>query len=221
MKSASRANIVESLRRDIVSHRFEPGEKLPILELQDRFGVGLTALHKAFAELAADGLVTSESERGIRTATVSREDLEDLSEARPGIEALAIRNAIAHADANSDALIVGAYYKLTHMPMFEDGSDKVLSEAYLLCHREFHDALAAACTSAWLRRFRSVMFVHAERYQQLFVAYRDRNSSEEHAAIMQAVLDRDADRAVKLLTAHYNDAARLLLDEHFAEPSTP
>jgi DNA-binding GntR family transcriptional regulator len=34
---------------------------------------------------------------------------------------------------------------------------------------------------------------------------------------MQAVLDRDADRAVALLTSHYNDAARLLLEEHFAE----
>jgi GntR family transcriptional regulator, carbon starvation induced regulator len=218
MKAFTRTAIVESLRRDIVSNRFEPGEKLPILELQDRFGVGLTALHKAFAELAADGLVTSESERGIRAATVSRADLLDLSTARPGIEALAIRDAIAHSDADSDAQIVAAYYKLTHTAMYEASSEKkILSEVYLRSHREFHDALAAACQSAWLRRFRSVLFVHAERYQQLFIAYRERNSSDEHAAIMQAVLDRDADLAVALLASHYNDAARLLLEEHFAE----
>jgi DNA-binding GntR family transcriptional regulator len=142
----------------------------------------------------------------------------DLSTARPGIEGLAIRDAIEHSDADSDAQIVAAYYKLTHTPMYETSSKKkVLSEVYLRSHREFHDALASACRSAWLRRFRSVLFVHAERYQQLFIAYRERNSADEHAAIMQAVLDRDADRAVALLTSHYNDAARLLLEEHFAE----
>ena len=34
-------------------------------------------------------------------------------------------------------------------------------------------------------------------------AYRDRHELDEHRAIRDAVLDRDADEAVELLRAHY------------------
>lgn len=217
MKPFSRPEIVETLRRDIVSRRFEPGERLPILELQDRFGVGLTALHKALAHLAADGLVVSESERGVRASSVSRADLIDLTKARLDVEALAIRDAVRNSDEDSDAQIVAAFYKLSKTPKLASPHEKRLTETYLARHREFHDALTAACTSSWLRRFRSMMFVHAERYQQLAVEIRDHDSQEEHAAMVEAVLARDADRAAALITAHFGDAARFLLDRCFPE----
>lgn len=217
MNPSSRPEIVESLRRDIVSHRIEPGSKLPILELQDRFGVGLTALHKALAHLTADGLVTSETERGVRASPMSRADLEDLTKARLGIEDLTIRDAVANGTEESDAQIVAAFYTLARTPAFETPGERVFTENYLARHRMFHDALAAACTSTWLRKFRSVLFMHAERYQQLSVVYRDSRSQEEHAAMMQAVLDRDGDRAAALLHHHVEAAAHLLLQHLFTE----
>lgn len=204
------------LRREIVSHRIEPGSRLPIVELQDRFGVGLTSLHKALAHLAADGLVISEGERGVRTAPVSRADLEDLTKARLGIEALAIRDAVSNADEESDAQIVAALYTLSRTPVFESTGEKVFTEAYMMRHRAFHEALTAACSSSWIKRFRSMLFAHGERYQQLSILYRDREGGDEHAALVEAVLDRDADRAADLMTAHISAAVQLLLEHRFA-----
>lgn len=217
MNAPFRPEIVDTLRQEIVRHRFEPGSRLPILELQDRFGVGLTALHKALAHLAADGLVVAESERGVRAAPVSRADLEDLTKARLGIEALAIRDAVAHATEASDAQIVAALYTLSRTPRFEEPERKLISETYRTRHRAFHEALTAACSSSWLQKFRAILFVHAERYQQLSAVYRDGGAADEHAALVQAVIDRDADRAATLLTAHISAAAELLLQHCFTE----
>jgi DNA-binding GntR family transcriptional regulator len=216
MSTSSRPEVVEMLRREIVNHSIEPGSRLPIVELQDRFGIGLTSLHKALAELAADGLVVSEGERGVRTAIVSRADLEDLTKARLGIEALAIRDAVSNADEESDAQIVAAFYTLSRTPVFANAAEKVFTDSYSARHRAFHDALTASCSSSWLRRFRSMLFIHAERYQQLSILYRDREGREEHAAIVDAVLERDADRAATLLTAHISAAVELLLQHRFA-----
>jgi GntR family transcriptional regulator, carbon starvation induced regulator len=216
MSTSSRPEVVEMLRREIVNHSIEPGARLPILELQDRFGIGLTSLHKALAELAADRLVLSEGERGVRTAPVSRGDLEDLTQARLGIEALAIRDAVSNADEEYDAKIVASFYTLSRTPAFEKSGERVFTESYLLRHRAFHEALTSTCSSSWLRRFRSILFVHAERYQQLSILYRDQDGLEEHSALVDAVLDRDAERAAALPTAHISAAVKLLLEHRFA-----
>lgn len=222
MSASTRPEIVESLRRDILSHRFEPGSRLPILELQDRFGVGLTSLHKAFAQLTADGLIVSEGERGVRAAPVSRADLIDLTKARVGVEVLAIRDAVSNSDAESDDKISVAFFILSRTPVFENTNERVFTEAYLARHRAFHDVLSVACTSSRLRQFRSTLFAHAERYQQLSIHYRDRDGQDEHAEIVQAVMDRDADRAANLLTAHITSPAELLLEQCFPEsPDVP
>lgn len=219
MSAATRTELVENLRLDIVRHRYEPGSRLPIVELCDEFGVGLSDMHKAIGELAADRFVTSDTQRGVRAAIVSREDLEDLTQARLAIEGLALRSAIENASDESDAQIVGAFYNLSRAKVFEDAENLVFSESYRERHRIFHDALAGACSSLWLKRFRLVLFVHAERYQQLSVKYRKRSPAHraEHKTIMEAVLERDADRAASLLKEHISSAAQLLLERHFGQ----
>lgn len=222
MTGSSKSDIVDALRLDIVTNRFEPGSRLPILELQDRFGVGLTALHKAFAQLAVDGLVTAESPRGVRTAPVSGADLRDLTQARLAIEPLAIRDAVNNATDESDARMVAALHMLSRTAPFADPETMVYNELYLARHRILHEALTATCTSSWLRRFRAILFVHAERYQQISVVYRNRqdlrrdhDTKTEHAALVDAVLARDEDLAAALMTNHVASAAQLLLEHHF------
>jgi len=199
--SATRVELVESLRQDIVRHRYEPGSRLPMVELCEELGVGLSDMHKAIGELAANRFVTSDTQRGVRAAEISRADLEDLTQARLGIETLAVRSAIENATDDSDAQIVGAFYNLSRAQVFDDPENSVFSETYRERHRVFHETIVERCSSTWLKRFRYVLFVHAERYQALSVRYRDRNPAhrEQHKAIMDAVLERNTDLAVSLI----------------------
>ena len=87
----------------------------------------------------------------------------------------------------------------------EDREAATLWEAQ---HRRFHLALVSACGSAWLLRFWSTLADHSERYRKVRLLHRHeaqaevRDVNSEHAAIMEAVLKRDAARACDLLDAH-------------------
>ena len=72
-------------------------------------------------------------------------------------------------------------------------------------HREFHLTLISACNSSLLLGYCAQLQEQALRYRNLtaVVAYRERHENDEHAAIRDAALDRDADLAVKLLIAHF------------------
>lgn len=71
-------------------------------------------------------------------------------------------------------------------------------------HRDYHAALVAACRSRWLLNFRGLLFAQAERYRLLSQRHRPKASSRknEHRLIMEAALDRDADRACDLAEEH-------------------
>jgi len=78
----------------------------------------------------------------------------------------------------------------------------------------------AACGSAWLLRFWNTLADHSERYRKYrLLHHRDaqaevRDVNAEHVEIMNAMLARDAARAVMLMDAHLTateqSVARLL-----------
>ncbi|WP_287496185.1 FCD domain-containing protein [Pandoraea sp. CB10b_02] len=71
-------------------------------------------------------------------------------------------------------------------------------------NRAFHEALIRACPSRWLHHFLAILYRQSERYRRLSITHRPvpRDVHEEHQAIFDACLARDADRAAALLAAH-------------------
>jgi DNA-binding GntR family transcriptional regulator len=200
-----RAAIFGTLRRDIISGRFEPGKSIKIKELQARFGVGLSALREALCQLEADGLVIAEEQRGFRIAPVSETDLVDLTRTRCEVETFAIRDAVAHGDLEWNAQLRSAFDKLVRIPK----NTAVYAEA----HRNFHDLLVAPCRSTWMKRFRATMREHAERYRALAASHNDegRDVDGEHRGLVDAVIARNADLAAELLAAHVRETAAILM----------
>src|ERR1700749_1548704 len=78
--------VYEQLRRDILSVRLLPGQKLHIAHLSKGFGVSLAASREALSRLVADGLVQAADQRGFRVSPVSNADLQDLPRTRIDIE---------------------------------------------------------------------------------------------------------------------------------------
>ena len=81
-------------------------------------------------------------------------------------------------------------------------------------HRDFHNAVVAACDSHWLLGFCEQLVDQADRYRQLAaaVSYPKRNERDEHKALMEAALERDTDRAVAVQCAHIRKTADIVLD---------
>ncbi|MGB0100641.1 MAG: GntR family transcriptional regulator [Nocardioides sp.] len=69
---ALREHVVVALRDDIMTGRLAPGEPLRTEAVMQRFGVSNSPLREAFAQLASEGLVVVERNRGASVAPLSR-----------------------------------------------------------------------------------------------------------------------------------------------------
>jgi DNA-binding GntR family transcriptional regulator len=215
-----RAAIYDVLKENIVTGRFTPGKFINLTEVQRDFGVGLSAVREALCQLAADGLVIAEDQRGFRAAPISAKDLSDLTCARIEIEQFTIRDAIAHGDVHWEAQVIAEFHKLQFIYR---SNRRSIDDQYRLQHRIFHDALVAACQSEWMRRFRSILHEHSERYRQVVVQYSDhpRDIIAEHRGLMDAALARDGERAAELIAEHINQTAEIILRLGIAERPQP
>jgi DNA-binding GntR family transcriptional regulator len=75
---ALRENVVAALREDIISGRLAPGEPLRTEVVMRRFGVSNSPLREAFAQLASEGLVVVQRNRGASVAPLDRESAADV-----------------------------------------------------------------------------------------------------------------------------------------------
>jgi DNA-binding GntR family transcriptional regulator len=166
-------------------------------------------------------LVTAEPQRGFRAAPISAEDLQDLTKVRIEIDSLCLRRAIERGDVDWEARLVAAFHRLSRMPERAAGDPTRSSDDWAEAHAAFHNTLLDGCGSPWLLRLHQQLYDQSERYRRLSVsmAQRRRNIGDEHQKIMDAALARDADKAVKLLTAHLGATTTILLSAELKAPA--
>jgi DNA-binding GntR family transcriptional regulator len=212
----------EDLRADLLSCRILPGSRLKIQELCTRLSVSLGAIREALSRLTSEGLVVAEPQRGFRAAPISPEDLSDLTRVRIEIEALCLRRAIALGDVDWEARLVAAFHRLSRTPERAPSDPVRSNDEWAAAHAAFHLALVEGCGSPWLLRLHSQLYDQSERYRRLSVslARQARKIGDEHQAIMDATLGRDADKAVALVTAHMTETTNILLTAKI-DPAVP
>lgn len=192
------------LRVDVISCRLLPGERLNIAELAGKHDVSPGAVREALSRLTAENLVTAEARRGFRVSPISKADLEDLTDIRVGIESQCLRRAITNASIEWESNLVAVSHTLSRMPERAAPTDNHVSDEWAAAHHAFHETLVSTCDSRWLLRVRDRLYAHSERYRRLSIplAESKRDIRAEHQAILEAAINRDADKAVQLLTDH-------------------
>ncbi|MEE8271198.1 MAG: FCD domain-containing protein [Alphaproteobacteria bacterium] len=208
------STVCEQLRVDILTGTLPPGEKLRIESLRARYGAGTSPIREALSRLSANGFVVREDRKGFRVAQVSRTELSELIKTRCWLEETALRESIANGDAAWEEDIVLSFHRLSRVPRSASERRYVSNPEWERPHRSFHSSLIAACGSGLLIAFCEHLNDRADRYRQFanVIDYPKRNALAEHRDIMDAVLDREADRAVALLHAHYRLTAEIILE---------
>ncbi|WP_321390645.1 GntR family transcriptional regulator [Emcibacter sp.] len=199
----------EKLKKDIIAGLHQPGTKLRVEHLKQQYGVSSGTLREALTMLIADKLVVAEGQRGFSVALLSAEDLEDLCRIRVLLEKEAIRQSIKHGDDDWEASVVSAYHilKRATKAFAENPKDEEILAEWERRHRAFHLSLISAAPSEWIRYFLDTAYKQYERYRHMFLAvaeefYKDRDAAAEHEAMLNAVLERDADEAARLIEDH-------------------
>jgi len=199
------SEVYEQLRHDIMTGEIKPEEKLRIDALKELYGAGSSPIREALNRLTAEGMVVQHDQRGFQVPPVSIEDLNDLTQARTLLYEVTLREAIARGDMQWEEAIVVAFHRLLRTPAYLDEESKVENPAWSNLHREFHRSLVSACKSRWLMGFMDTLFDLADRYRFLSMRSSSRTNQqliEGHRVLMDAVIDRDVDRAVELIKAH-------------------
>lgn len=197
------------LRQDIIAGVLRPAAKLNIDALRDAYGLGASPIREALATLSAQGFVHLEDQRGYWVTPISRDALQDILSTRSVVESTTLSASIRDGDDAWEAGVVAAHHRLTRASV-RAGFDVTVWEER---HREFHLSLLAACGSAWLFRFCSLLHDQFDRYRR--VCGIDPISVDavapSHTAIMDAAIERRGEEAVALLEAHKTSSARSVL----------
>jgi DNA-binding GntR family transcriptional regulator len=200
------------IRGDLLACRLQPGERIRISQLQADLGISLGAVREALARLTAEGFVVAEPQKGFRAAPVSIADLHDLTAARVDIEGWCLRSSVAKGGVEWETRLVAANHRLRRIPLRCATNPSEYNREWNVAHDEFHRALVAACQNKTLLLVREQLFEKSARYRWLSVsmARSQRDVNNEHQALTDAALLRDAEQAAALLTIHIKETARLL-----------
>lgn len=193
------------LHADIISGALQPGQKLKIEDLRERYGLGSSPIREALSLLTSDHLVERLDQRGFRVVEISIAEFEELMKTRIWLEEKGLRESITQGGDDWEEQMVLATYRLSRVPRSALEDHFVANEEWERRHKQFHMLLVSACGSTILRKFCSQLFDQNTRYRHLAgpAAYPARDVTEEHSAICDAALARDPEKAVALLIAHY------------------
>ncbi|WP_022706399.1 GntR family transcriptional regulator [Paracoccus zeaxanthinifaciens] len=179
-----------------------PGARLRETELAERLGVSRTPVREAIRQLETDGLVTHVPRHGATVRTLDYAEVMELYEMRGVLEGTAARLAArAAAEVELDELIA----LNDRMAAVESGP-----EAAEL-NRLFHATLLDAAKNRFLARSIATLQKGLLILGPTTLADQNRaaEAAAEHAAVLEAMQQRDGEAAEQAMRAHIRASQRL------------
>jgi DNA-binding GntR family transcriptional regulator len=198
MRSAKtrREAAAEALREAIVDGVYAPGQRLRQQELARQFGCSVIPIREALHQLAAEGFVVLDPQRGAKVATFNGRMLREVFEVRILLEGCAIRRA-AERMTRDAALRARRILERMERPSLSPGE-------WVQLDWEFHDCLCVCADQEYLRKLISTLRRQMEPYLRLDLA-KVRTidfGRREHRRIYQACVRKDPDAAADHMTRH-------------------
>jgi len=213
--STQASGVYDRLREDLLSGRLTPSRKLRMRFLMETYQTGQTPLREALNRLTSDGLVEVREQRGFYVKDISRAELAELTKTRCWVESLALRESMAASTPLWEEQLVLAQHRLSRTPRslnetkFEDNPE------WERLHRIYHRTLIGNCGSQSLIAFCEQLADQLYRYRRLSIgkAFPSRHVGDEHLAIVNVVMQGSADEAARMLSAHYQKTADVILQD--------
>jgi len=211
----SASDIAKRLAADVHSGKYRPDEMFPPeREICEQYGVGRNVIREAMTVLQGMGL--ADLSRGKRPRAVAptlgkimegvsdaaqyffsgAEGLAHLEQARLFLETSVLRYAVIHATNAQIAKLVEA------IELCEANLDDV--EGFRAADVRFHAVMADIPGNPIFGALQDTFVGRLMKNRTFLPDFKARNraSNDEHRLIVSAILDKDADKAVEVLTTH-------------------
>ncbi|MCC8049647.1 MAG: GntR family transcriptional regulator [Clostridiales bacterium] len=190
--------VFQTLRQAILRGEIRPGERLMEIHLAQKLGVSRTPVREAIRMLELEGLVTTIPRRGAVVADITVSDMEDVLEVRLALEELAVQivcKKLTQEQLNEMKALAAGFRRTL------DGDDVgECAQADMVFHEAIYNATGNKRLVQILNNLREQMY----RYRMEYL--KDKSShqvlAEEHAEILQALEERDEQRALEATRRH-------------------
>lgn len=199
-----RDDVAEYLVSAILRGDLAPGDKVVESKLAKELSISQGAVREAIRDLAAQGFLETESYKGTRIRTLTKEQLDDYYDVRTEIEAIAVQWSIIKHKSK--------YLDIEYLKHCLDSMNRCVQENNPRCMREydmsFHLAIVqSAHSESLLRAWNSL----GNYYWTYIAIYYDNLSSflpeqiDKHRAMYEAIASSDVDSYRKCVRGHYFD----------------
>lgn len=195
--------VTDSLRQAILRGAFKPGERLTESNLARMFVVSRNPIREALRSLQVEGLVEINPRRGARVKEVSPEELDEIIELRAELEALNAANAAKRCDEETRDQLQQL------LTLGNEAAERVDVEALKVLNDRFHTMLGDAGRNRYLADYVRTLRERTLWVFSLASEVRIVDSWREHAQILTAVVDADAELASLLAARHVRAVGEL------------
>jgi len=186
------------LEEEIATNRLPQGTRLGEEALARRFGVSRTPIREALQMLAASGLVELRPRRGAIVAPLRLENLLEMFEVMAEMEALCGRLATRRMFEEERRALQ------TQHKVCEEAGRSGNADLYYEENSRFHNIIYDGTHNRFLADEVRQLQHRLSTYRRLQLRLEGRMTSSfaEHAAITEAIVNGDGDRAADLLRSH-------------------
>jgi DNA-binding GntR family transcriptional regulator len=198
------SEVYGELRRGLLLGEYPLIERLAEVSLAERLGASRTPVREALVRLESEGLVVRRPQGGFYPRSPNLAGIRDLYELRRILELAALVRPRQHGERHDELALRAIHDQWTDLaasPPEPDPGLVVLDESF---HRHLAEAAGNPAIAEQLQvvgdRIRVVRmqnFVHRDRIAV---------TTEQHLAILEALLGGDPDTAVALMEAHLDEA---------------
>lgn len=195
--------VLGRLRRDLEIGEVNPGDALRQTVLAERYGVSPTPVREALRILEAEGTVQYSPHKGATVAQLDERSIEDLYRLRAATESLATRLAVERMDATAEKTIGELHNRITAAIGRKPGEtlSRWNRELHFAIYSHGSEVLANQLTSQWRLFPPQVTIWEDDDSARLLDA--------QHAAMIDAMHERDGDMAARIMAEHILTAQRL------------
>jgi DNA-binding GntR family transcriptional regulator len=205
-----RDRISTTIRSQIIEGKILPGERLTESDVANILGVSRTPLREAFFQLHAEGFVKFTPRKGAIVSDISIDDATETYEIKTALEGLAARLATRNVTAAFIEKLIDINDNLSDQILKKKKDIKLIFDL----NGKFHQMIIDTSGNKKLSEMLFLVRQQTQRYNYIYLSLLSRleNSISEHVGIINALKEKNPDKAEKLIKCHSESAQKILCD---------
>lgn len=187
------------LKERIITLVLEPGARIKLQQLAKKFEVSETPIREALARLSRDELVKVIPAAGYYVIKLSTKDVMEIYDLRKLLEGYALTSSVVNMDVKKLRKIRQKIKKQQYEPQILD--------------EELHLEIVKNCDNKRLQDLyaRIYNFVKICQYTHQRRSQRTTQTTEEHLALIDAILEKNIKKAKQILKKHIDNARDVII----------